>query len=335
VSSSDSSGRPLNVVAIGGGTGLSTLLRGLKRYVGSEVADLAAVVTVTDDGGSSGRLRKEFNILPPGDIRNCMVALSEDEGLLGRLFQYRFPAGNGLGGHNFGNLFLTALTGIVGDFAEAVRESSQILASRGHIYPSTRSNVDLDAWMDDGSRVRGETKITASHQRIVELKMVPANAKPLPETLRAIEKADVITIGPGSLFTSLIPNLLVRDIPAAISASRAVKIFVCNLMQQANESLGLTASEHLQAIRKHARLKVFDYALVNTAEISASLLSRYREQNSAPVVCDRERIESMGVRCIEGDFLEEVDVVRHNTNALARRIVQLGRLPLARSAAAK
>ena len=328
------SGRPLNVVAIGGGTGLSTLLRGLKRYVGTEIADLAAVVTVTDDGGSSGRLRKEFNILPPGDIRNCMVALSEDEGLISRLFQYRFPAGNGLGGHNFGNLFLTALTGIVGDFAVAVRESSQILASRGHIYPSTKSNVELDAWMDDGSRVRGETKITASHQRIVELRMVPANAKPLPETLRAIEKADVITIGPGSLFTSLIPNLLVRDIPAAISASKAVKIFVCNLMQQANESLGLTASQHLQAIRHHARLKVFDYALVNTAEISPSLLEKYRGQNSAPVACDREAIEAMGVHCVEGDFLEEVDVVRHNTNALARKIVQLARIPIVRGASA-
>jgi uncharacterized cofD-like protein len=188
--------------------------------------------------------------------------------------------------------------------------------------------------MDDGSRVRGETKITASHRRIVELKMVPANAKPLPETLRAIEKADVITIGPGSLFTSLIPNLLVRDIPAAIASSRAVKIFVCNLMQQANESLGLTASQHLTAIRSHARLKVFDYALVNTAGISASLLEKYREQNSAPVVCDREAIEALGVRCIEGDFLEEVDVVRHNTNAIARKIVQLARVPLVRVASA-
>jgi uncharacterized cofD-like protein len=325
--------RGLRVVAIGGGTGLSTLLRGLKRYVGTEIEDLAAIVTVTDDGGSSGRLRKEFNILPPGDIRNCMVALSEDEGLLAKLFQYRFPNGsNGLGGHNFGNLFLTAFTAVVGDFAEAVRESSQILASRGHIYPSTRSNVQLDAWMADGSRVRGETNITASHQRIVQLRMVPANAKPLPEALEAIAKADVITIGPGSLFTSLAPNLLVRGIPEAIRQSKAAKIFVCNLMQQANESLGMTASQHLQALRGHAGGRVFDYALVNTAPVSTSLAARYRQQKCEQVQCDRDAIERLGVKCVEGDFLEEAEVVRHNTNAIARKILQIGRNPLARTA---
>jgi uncharacterized cofD-like protein len=323
----------LRVVAIGGGTGLSTLLRGLKRYVGTEIEDLAAIVTVTDDGGSSGRLRKEFNILPPGDIRNCMVALSEDEGLLAKLFQYRFPSGNnGLGGHNFGNLFLTAFTAVVGDFAEAVRESSQILASRGHIYPSTRSNVELDAWMADGSRVRGETNITASHQRIVQLRMVPANARPLPEALDAIAKADVITIGPGSLFTSLTPNLLVRGIPDAIRQSKAAKIYICNLMQQANESLGMTASEHLMALREHAGGRVFDYALVNTAPVSGSLAARYRQQGCEQVACDREAIESLGVKCVEGDFLEEAEVVRHNTNAIARKILQIGRTPTARGA---
>src|SRR2546421_3052924 len=229
--STEQGSRALRVVATGGGTGLSTILRGLKRYAAlpgesvspaaasPDIAELCAVVTVSDDGGSSGRLRKEFNILPPGDIRNCLVALSEDEALLSRLFQYRFATtngGSGLSGHSFGNLFVTALTAVVGDFAEAVRESSQILASRGHIFPSTTSNVQLDAWMADGSRVRGETKITASKQRIVELRMVPVNAKPLPQTLGAIAEADLITIGPGSLFTSIIPNLLVRGIPEAI-----------------------------------------------------------------------------------------------------------------------
>lgn len=322
----------MRVVALGGGTGLSTLLRGLKQYVGTEIEDLAAVVTVTDDGGSSGRLRKEFNILPPGDIRNCMVALSEDEGLLSKLFQYRFPSGNGLGGHNFGNLFLTALTNVGGDFAEAVRESSLILASRGRIYPSTRSNVDLDAWMADGSRVRGETNITASHQRILELRMVPANAKPLPETLEAIAKADVITIGPGSLFTSLTPNLLVRGIPEAIQSSNAIKIYVCNLMQQANESLGLTASQHVLALRQHAKRKIFDYALVNTTPVSADVAAKYLEQGCKQVQCDAPELERLGVKCVAGDFLEEADVARHNTKAIARTILELAHLP--RSAAA-
>jgi uncharacterized cofD-like protein len=304
----------------------------LKRYVGSEIIDLAAIVTVTDDGGSSGRLRKEFNILPPGDIRNCMVALSEDEGLLAKLFQYRFPAGNGLGGHNFGNLFLTALTSVVGDFSEAVRESSEILASRGHIYPSTKSNVELDAWMTDGSRVRGETKITASDKRIKELRLVPANAKPLPQALEAIARADVITIGPGSLFTSLIPNLLVRGIPEAIVASNAVKIYVCNLMQQANESLGMSASDHLRALRQHARRKIFDYALVNNVPVSQELLSKYKEQGCDQVECDCKGLEALGVRCIEGDFLEEADVARHNTDIVAGKILEVARMPRTRSA---
>jgi uncharacterized cofD-like protein len=318
---------PLRVVAIGGGTGLSTLLRGFKRYVGGEISNLAAIVTVTDDGGSSGRLRKEFNILPPGDIRNCMVALSEDEGLLAKLFQYRFPAGNGLGGHNFGNLFLTALSSVVGDFSEAVRESSQILASLGHIYPSTKSNVDLDAWMDNGTRVRGETNITASRNRIKELRLVPANAKPLPQALEAIATADVITIGPGSLFTSLVPNLLVHGIPEAIAASSAVKIYVCNLMQQANESLGMSACDHLLALRQHAKQKVFDYALVNDVPVSPELLAKYKEQGCDQVNCDCDSIEALGVRCIMGNFLEEAEVARHNTGVVARKILELARMP--------
>lgn len=323
----------MRVVAIGGGTGLSTLLRGLKRYVGTEIEDLAAIVTVSDDGGSSGRLRKEFNILPPGDIRNCMVALSEDEGILGKLFQYRFPSGNGLGGHNFGNLFLTALTAVMGDFSDAVRESTYILASRGRIYPSTRSNVQLDAWMADGSRVRGETNITASRQRIVELRMVPANAQPLPEALEAIARADVITIGPGSLFTSLIPNLLVRGIPEAIRKSPATKIYVCNLMQQANESLGMSASQHVLALRKHAGGKIFDYALVNNAAVSAAMAAKYREQDCEQVACDADELTRLGVHCEQGDFLEESDLARHNTQAIARAILSLARAPRAAAAA--
>src|SRR3984885_10444014 len=237
----------IRVVAIGGGNGLSTLLKGLKGFVPSPsdvsavrqdlplIRDLSAIVTVSDDGGSSGRLRKEFNMLPPGDVRNCIVALSEDEALLSKLFQHRFAKGSGLEGHSFGNLFLTALTSITKDFSEAVRLSSEILTTRGHIYPATTSNVELESLMDDGTRVRGETKITASKGRIKELFLVPPDVEPLSQTLDAIAGADLITIGPGSLFTSLIPNLLVRGIAMAIASSAATKVYVCNLMTQANE----------------------------------------------------------------------------------------------------
>jgi uncharacterized cofD-like protein len=321
-------------VSIGGGTGLATLLRGLKQYVVAPgvarvatsayaIGDLAAIVTVTDDGGSSGRLRKDLNVLPPGDIRNCMVALSEDETMLSRLFQYRFSASSELGGHNFGNLFLSALAAVTGDFTEAVRESSQILASRGHIFPATTADVQLAAQMDDGSVVRGETNITASRQRIVELKLVPGEAQPLPETLQAIAEADLITIGPGSLFTSLIPNLLVNGIPEAIGNARAKKVFVCNLMMQANESLGLSASDHIRAIYKHAGRPVFDYALVNNEPVSPALLAKYREQNAGPVECDVEAIEALGVRCVTGNFLEEADVARHHTGAITKKLMQV------------
>src|SRR5690242_9641332 len=230
----------LRVVAIGGGTGLSTLLKGLKRFVPSSmeagatksisptIGELSAVVTVSDDGGSSGRLRKELNMLPPGDIRNCIVALSEDADLLSQLFRHRFDKGTGLEGHSFGNLFLAALTSITDDFSEAVRLSSEILATRGHIYAATTADIELEALMQDGTRVRGETKITASKGHIKELFLVPPDPDPLPQTLDAIARADLITIGPGSLFTSLIPNLLVRGIPQAIRSSPAIKVFVCN-----------------------------------------------------------------------------------------------------------
>jgi uncharacterized cofD-like protein len=324
------------VVAIGGGTGLSTLLKGLRKYVadgqetpacahasGLQVGELNAVVTVSDDGGSSGRLRKEFNMLPPGDIRNCIVALSEDEALLSRVFQYRFPAGSGLEGHSFGNLFLTVLTSLTGDFAEAVRLSSEILATRGHIFPATTSNVQLDGFMDDGSRVRGETSITASPRRIVQLRLVPANAKPLPQTLEAIADADLISIGPGSLFTSLIPNMLVRGIPEAIAASSAVKVFVCNLMTQANESLSLTAADHILAIYKHARREVFDFALLNSKPVSPDLKAKYALEGASQIVVDLEAIEALGVRPIEGDFLDEENVARHATDRVAGALLDL------------
>jgi uncharacterized cofD-like protein len=327
----------LRVVAIGGGTGLSTLLKGLKRYVNpaaahpasdptpAMISDLCAVVTVTDDGGSSGRLRKELNMLPPGDIRNCIVALSEDEALLSRLFQHRFVRGSGLEGHSFGNLFLAALTAITQDFSEAVRLSSEILYTRGHIYPATTANVDLEALMEDGTHVRGETKITASKGRIKELFLIPPDIRPVPQTLEAIARANVITVGPGSLFTSLIPNVLVPGVTQAIIDSAAVKVFVCNLMTQVNESLDLSAAEHIRALNRHARVeRIFDYALINRTPASPELKAKYALEGASQIVADLENIEALGVCPVLGDYLEEEDgVARHATERVARDLLQL------------
>ncbi len=333
--------RPLRVVAIGGGTGLSTLLRGLRRHVlapgrtgpaDAAIDDLAAVVTVTDDGGSSGRLRTGFKMLPPGDLRNCMVALSEDEALLVRLFNHRFVAGDALKGHNFGNLFVVALTEITGDFALAVQLASKILATRGRIYPVTTANTTLVAEMDDGSFVRGETNITASHSRIVELTLDPPGPSPLPETIEAIERADLITVGPGSLYTSLITNLLVAGVPEALKNARGLRVFVCNLMSQANESLGLTAAEHIEKIYDHTRAPVFDCALVNTAPFSPNTLARYKAEGAAPIVADVERIQALGVRCITGNFAIEENVVRHATDRVTEALLSLGRAAILQKA---
>ena len=325
---------PLRVVAIGGGTGLSTLLRGLCNYVVApgqlspepgQIADLAAVVTVTDDGGSSGRLRKDFNMLPPGDLRNCMVALSEEGDLLARLFAHRFRAGEGLKGHNFGNLFVTALTDITGDFALAIQLASKILATRGQIYPVTTANATLIARMDDGSLVRGETNITASKLRIEELMLDPPDARALPETLKAIERADIITVGPGSLYTSLITNLLVQGMPVALEHARGIRVFICNLMTEANESLGLSAADHIQKIYDHTGAPVFDYALVNTAPFSVATLARYAAEDATPIEADIERIEAMGIHCIAGDFASEGNVVRHEAQRVTEALLALGR----------
>ncbi|HUO13508.1 MAG TPA: uridine diphosphate-N-acetylglucosamine-binding protein YvcK [Verrucomicrobiae bacterium] len=332
--------RGLRVVAIGGGTGLSTLLKGLKRFVLSPadlncaetpvasqdapvIRDLCAVVTVSDDGGSSGRLRKELNMLPPGDIRNCIVALSEDEALLSRLFRHRFEKGSGLEGHSFGNLFLAALTSLTHDFSEAVRLSSEILLTRGHIYPATTSNIELEALMEDGTRVRGETKITASKGRIRELFLVPPDVGPMPQTLEAIAEADMITIGPGSLFTSLIPNLLVRGISQAIVASPATKVYICNLMTQANESLGLSAADHIRALNGHAQGQLFDYALINRTTVSDEMKAKYALEGACQIVNDLDAIEALGVIPVLGDYLEEAGVARHNTARVARDLLQL------------
>lgn len=336
---------------MGGGTGLSTLLRGLKRYLPEDwktdlleavleraagpsarrVTELTAVVTVSDDGGSSGRLRREFQVLPPGDIRNCMVALSEDEALLSRLFQYRFPSGKGLRGHSFGNLFLTALSAITGDFPEAVKLSGEVLAIRGAIVPSTTANVTLEAVLEGGRIVRGETNISRSRRRIQRIRLKPARCLPMPQTLEAIERADAITLGPGSLFTSLIPNLLVKGMPAALRKARAAKIYICNLMTQPGETTHFTAAEHLRAIYDHCGAEVFDYVLVNTAPVSRTARKRYLARQSQPVEVNRAELEAMGVRVIEGDLIAEErsgttpgQRVRHHPDKLARAILEIG-----------
>lgn len=317
---------PLRIVAIGGGTGLSTLLHGLKRYAKNpKEVEITAIVTVTDDGGSSGRLRRELNILPPGDIRNCMVALSEDEALLSQLFQYRFARGHGLKGHSFGNLFLTALTSLTGDFAQAVKVSSEILASLGRIYPSTAQNVTLEAELENGRIVLGETRISRSRSPIRRLRLTPRVCKPLPETLQAIANADLITCGPGSLFTSLIPNLLVQGIPEAIRRSRALKAYFVNLMWQPGETIGFRASDHVAAIYRHIKQPILDVAVVNTRSITARQRRKYAAEHANSVVNDIDRLERMGMEVVTADLLGDSDTVRHDPRAAAEVAVALAR----------
>jgi len=323
---------PLRVVSIGGGHGLSALLNGLKKYThpgrnrkGEEepLIDITAIVTVTDDGGSSGRLRREFDVLPPGDIRNCMVALSDDGALLSRLFQYRFKAGRGLKGHSFGNLFLTALTDITGDFPDAVRSSAEVLKIAGRIFPSTAANVSLEAVLEDGTVVSGETRISRTRRRIRQIRLQPEHVRPLKDTLAAIAHADLITLGPGSLFTSVIPNLLVSGIPKAIGQSPALKAYFVNLMSQPGETTNFTASDHVMAVREHAGGELIDCVVMSNSRISAGLRRSYAEQNSAPVECDAEAIERMGLRVLQADLVQKGIKVRHNPAATARVAIDL------------
>ncbi len=320
----------MRIVAIGGGTGLSTLLRGLKEHVALRkqersrrpIADLAAVVTVTDDGGSSGRLRRDYRILPPGDIRNCMVALSKDEALLSHLFQYRFPAGGGLRGHSFGNLFLTAMTHVTGDFTEAVRQSGEVLAIRGRIFPSTVQNVTLEAVLEDGSVVSGETRISRSRRRIRRLRLSPRRVRSLPEVLEAIRQADLITLGPGSLYTSVIPNLLVSGVAEAIEQSRAQRVYIANLMTQPGETQNYTVADHIRAIYEHTRPQLFDWVVINRAPLSDRLLRRYRAQGAEPVKVGIEELQRLGMRCIFDDLVEEDGVARHHPARLTRLLLE-------------
>jgi uncharacterized cofD-like protein len=320
----------LKLVAIGGGTGLSTLLAGLKLLVGASdrsgvwLDTLSAIVTVSDDGGSSGRLREELQMLPPGDIRNCMVALSEDSTLLSRLFRYRFRGDGELGGHSFGNLFLAALTEVTGDFVEAVRLSSEVLASKGRIYPATINDVRLVAELDDGSVVRGETQVTASKRAIRRLRLEPEQCLPLPEALSAIRAADVITIGPGSLYTSILPNLLVARVAEAIGNTPATKIFICNLMTQPGETDGYTARQHLETVKKYAPQITFDYVIANNRPISPEQAALYAADGAYQIGMHDHLLEKeygAEAEIVRADLLDEGEKVRHGPEKLARVIV--------------
>ncbi len=319
----------MNFVAIGGGNGLSTLLSGLKKFVAAGdtesiwLKNLSAIVAVSDNGGSSGRLRDELQMPPPGDIRNCMVALSEDSHLLSKLFRHRFGGGGDLGGHSFGNLFLAAMSEITGDFAEAVKLSSEILASKGHIYPATLVDVQLKAELSDGSIVFGETNISKVGSSIKRLRLVPENCHPLPEALTAISEADVITIGPGSLFTSLLPPILVKGVARAIAESSAAKIFISNLMTQPGETNGFSAKKHLEIIREYAPEIDFDFVIVNNRPISPAQTEIYAlegaEQIGVRNSISPDTIEGAEIVC--GNLLDDGEKVRHHSEKLAQVVL--------------
>jgi uncharacterized cofD-like protein len=310
------------IVSIGGGTGLSTLLRGLKKFP----VDLSVIVTVTDDGGSSGRLREEFGVLPPGDIRNCMIALSEDEHLMSHLFRFRFNSEGELHNHSFGNLFLIAMAGVTGDFAVAVRLTSEVLAIKGVIYPSTNSNVQLLAELEDGSMVEGETRITAQRKRIRRVQLNPVDAHPLPYALEAIASADLITLGPGSLYTSLIPNMLVHEVIGAVRASAAVKIYIQNIMTQPGETDGYSTADHVQALAEHCGGILFPNVMLNNAIPSAEMLKPYEAEHATLVEIDRDKLVSLGMNVVERDLLTQDGKIRHDPDKLARAVIEMAGL---------
>jgi uncharacterized cofD-like protein len=285
--------------------------------------DITAIVTVTDDGGSSGRLRREFDVLPPGDIRNCMVALSEDSALMSRLFQHRFEAGRGLKGHSFGNLFLMALTQILGDFPDAVKASSEVLKIAGRIYPSTTANVSLEATLANGDVLVGETHISRSRHRIQTIRLKPAKVRPLPAALTALAEADLITLGPGSLFTSIVPNLLVEGMAKAIRSSPALKCYFVNLMWQPGETDEFRASDHVRTLQRHARGKFLDYAVVNVRSIASALKKRYARQAALPVENDIDALLKMGLKVISANLSSHTEKVRHDPAATAAIVVRL------------
>ncbi|MDD5555961.1 MAG: YvcK family protein [bacterium] len=307
------------ITAIGGGTGLSVLLQGLKRHT----SNLTAVVTVADDGGSSGRLRRDFHLPPPGDIRSCLVALADAEPLMSRLFQHRFEGEGALGGHSFGNLFITAMTQVTGDFEVAVEESSKVLAIGGRVVPCTLRDVSLVARHRDGSVTRGERMISASGREVAEVALDPSGSRPTETALRAIMESDAVVMGPGSLYTSVIPNLLVEGMAEAIASSPAVKIYVCNVMTQPGETAGYTASQHVRALLRHAGREIVDYVICNSGRVPADLLRHYREEGAEPVALDGRELRRGSFRVIVEDVVSARDYVRHDPERLAEIIVKI------------
>lgn len=309
-----------NIVVIGGGTGLATLLRGLKTYT----SNIAAIVTVTDDGGSSGVLRRELGMAPPGDIRNCLAALADAEELMTELLQFRFDAGGvGLEGHSFGNLLIAAMANITGDFERAVKETGRVLAIRGRVLPSTVDSVMLQAEMEDGSLVEGETNIADSPKAIRNIYLHPSGVRPLDESLQAIAMADAIVIGPGSVYTSVVPNLLVPGIAEAVNNSSAIKMYVCNVMTQPGESDKFTASDHVRAVLRHAEGRLFNYVLVNKGVPTPEMLEKYRDIGADLVAPDVDKIRELGFRPVVGDFMNQSTVVRHDSKRLAEAVMRL------------
>jgi uncharacterized cofD-like protein len=314
------------VVAIGGGTGLPVILTALKRYLGGRVTALTAVVTVTDDGGSSGRLREELQVLPPGDIRNCLVALADVEPLMAELFQFRFPGDGQLAGHSFGNLFLAALTQVTGNFVQAIRISGKVLAVRGTILPSTLDAVRLGAELVDGRRVLGESNITRQGVPIRRVFLEPGSARALPEVFEAIAQAHVVVLAPGSLYTSLIPNLLVDGVADALRAAAALKICVANLMTEPGETDGMSLGDHLEAVYDHGGRGVIDGIVVHGRPFPPDVVARYARVGASPVLPDRERVRALGVWLTEADLASPTELARHHPEKLGRVLARLIRL---------
>ena len=305
-------------MVIGGGTGLSVLLRGLKEYS----SNITAIVTVGDDGGSSGRIREEFGMVPVGDVRNCIVALSDREELMEQIFDYRFKQGEGLDGHSLGNLLLVAMSHLTGSFHDAVTDINEVLHIRGRVLPVTDEPITLKAILDDDTEIVGESCVSQATRPIVRLTIEPEDVQPLEEALEAIRRAEAIVLGPGSLFTSIIPNLLVDGIVDAILNSHAMKFYVCNVMTQAGETDNFTAEDHLLSLLEHGRKGIVDYILVNNhATMNREILQRYAEEGAAPVTYKKDQLELLNVRVIEADLLNEQHVLRHDSTQLAETIM--------------
>ncbi len=309
------------VVAVGGGNGLAALLRGLKVHT----SNLTAVVTMADDGGSSGLLRRDMGMPPPGDLRNCLVALADDESMMSRLFQYRFPDGGGLQGHSFGNLFMAALTEVTGDFERAVQESTHVLKVRGRVLPSTLDDVVLHAQLEGGDQVSGESTITAAERLPRRVWLTPAAPRPLPQAIAALRRADLVVLGPGSLYTSVIPNLLIPDVRAAIEETRGWVVYVCNVMTQPGETDGYTAADHLDALHRHGLAGLVDVVLVNDAPVSPDLVASYQRFGARPVIVDEDRLRQAGVKVAHAQMAEESNVVRHDSERLAQALIRIVR----------